>query len=102
MAKFLQVGSIRMSKANKLYINLNQTPDKTGNYVSDNLKELQRALNAFIADPQKGGVSLQIEKPQDKIKKLADLGYIEEDQVEKRLASIPDYIKYEIAFVKED
>ena len=100
--KYLQVGAIKVTKAkDKLYINLNQTTNKTGTYVSDNLVSLYEALGNFIENPDKNGLSLQIEKPQDKVNRLCELGYIEESDLEKRLDSIPDYIKYEISFVQE-
>lgn len=42
------------------------------------------------------GVTLQIEKPQDKIEKLNKLGHIKDEDVERRLESIPEWLKYEI------
>lgn len=100
--KYLQVGAIKENKAKtKLYINLNQSTNNEGKYVNDNLIELYEALGTFIENPDKNGVSLQIEKPKDKIRKLCALGYIDEADLEKRLNQIPDYIHYEISFVKE-
>ena len=96
MAQFLQVGTIRKSQAGKLYIKFHAVQEKDGKYSAKNLRNLADALEK--AD-EKDGIALQIEKPQDKIMRLAELGYIDEDKVEARLASIPDYIKYEITHV---
>ena len=93
-----QVGSIRKSEdkddgtPGKLYIKFHQIKDKKGNYTSKNLRELADALE----NSGQKGVSLQIEKPKDKILKLASLGYIDEDKVEERLESVPAWLKYEI------
>ena len=93
MAAWTQVGTIRKSDEGKLYIKFHANKEKGGNYSSRNLNELAKALEGA---GQKG-LSLQIEKPQDKIMRLAELGFIEEADVEKRLESIPDYIRYEIS-----
>lgn len=42
------------------------------------------------------GSIIQMEKPADKIRKLAELGHIKPDEVEARLAKVPDYIKFEL------
>lgn len=96
--KWHQVGTIRLSKPKddgtpgKLYIQFKGSTNKEGKVDTSGLNALAEALK----NPGQYGVSLQIEKPQDKVRKLAKLGYIEEDQLENRLNSIPDYIKYEI------
>lgn len=87
-----QVGTIR--KGDKgLYIKFHSNKTKDGKYSSANLKELAEA----VANAGEKGLSLQIEKPQDKIRRLAELGYIEDEDLESRLESIPEYIKYEIS-----
>ena len=101
--KFLDVGNIVTAKGSgKLYIKLNQVTNKEGKYVSDNLKELSKALINFIENPNKDGLPLQFDTPQSEIRRLTELGYIKEEDVEKRLDSIPSYIKYKIKYVKED
>ena len=92
-----QVGTIR--KGDKgLYIKFHANQEKGGGYSAKNLTELANALKGA---GQKG-LSLQIEKPQDKIMRLAELGYIDEDKIEARLEQIPDYIKYEISLPPQD
>ena len=98
-----QVGSIRLSEAKdgkpaKLYIKFHANKEKSGNYSSKNLKELSNA----IQNAGQNGISLQIEKPADKIKRLASLGYIDEDDLENRLESIPEWLKYEISLPPQD
>ena len=95
---WIQVGTIRKSEEGKLYIKLHANQEKGGGYSSKNLKELAKALTSA---GQKG-ISLQIEKPQDKIKRLAALGYIDDDALEGRLDSIPDWLKYEISLPPQD
>ena len=92
-----QVGSIRKSEKGKLYIKFHANKEGDS-YSSKNLKELASA----IENAGQKGLSLQIEKPQDKIMRLAELGYIEEDKVEARLEQIPDYIRYEISLPPQD
>jgi hypothetical protein len=92
MSKWTQVGSIRLSKDNKLYIKFHANKEKDDSYSSANLKELAKALESAGQD----GIALQIEKPADKINKLAGLGFIKEEDLEKRLAQIPEWLKYEI------
>ena len=104
MAAWQQVGSIRMSQdkddgtPGKLYIKLHANKGKDGKFSSQNLRELADALEKS----GEGGFSLQIEKTADKIRKLASLGYIEEDKLESRLDSIPDWLKYEITMPPQD
>lgn len=93
MAAWTQVGTIRKSDEGRLYIKFHANKEKGGNYSAKNLKELADA----IASSGQKGLSLQIEKPQDKIMRLAELGFIDEDKIESRLEQIPDYIKYEIS-----
>lgn len=94
-----QVGSIRMSKdkedgtPGKLYINLHGSKTKDGRVDNSGLDDLISALK----DPGHYGISLQIEKPEAKIRRLAELGYLEEDKIEQRLNNIPDWLKYEIS-----
>ena len=76
----------------KLYIKLHANKEKGGKFNAQNLRELADALE----NAGQNGVSLQIEKPADKVRKLASLGYIEEGDLEARLESIPDWLKYEI------
>lgn len=101
--EWTQVGTIRMSEAKddgtpgKLYIKLHPLKGKDGKYSASNLRKLANAL-----EEAENGVSLQIEKPQDKIRKLASLGYIDEDDLESRLDAVPDYIKYEITLPPQD
>lgn len=92
MAAWTQVGTIRMGDKG-LYIKFHSNKGKDGKYSSANLGELADAIQSA----GEKGLSLQIEKPQDKIRRLAELGYIEEDDLERRLESIPEYIKYEIS-----
>lgn len=40
----------------------------------------------------KQGMPVYKDTPQDKVKKLHELGYIEDDELEARLEKIPDYI----------
>lgn len=104
MGAWTQVGSIRMSEdkddgtPGKLYIKFHANKEKSGKYSSKNLRILADALE----NAGKNGISLQIEKPKDKIKKLAALGHIDEDDIEGRLDSIPDWLKYEITLPPQD
>lgn len=93
-----QVGTIR--KGDKgLYIKFHANKDqKSGKYSTKNLSELAEALESA---GQKG-LSLQIEKPEDKINRLCELGYIDEADLESRLEQVPDYIKYEISLPPQD
>ena len=66
------------------------------------LKPYFTAAKKSGVNPEKNGLSLQIEKPQDEVRRLAELGYIEEEDLEKRLGNIPDYIKYNIKLVTDN
>lgn len=92
-----QVGTIRMGDKG-LYIKFHANKEKDGNYSSANLSTLAEA----IQNAGDKGLSLQIETPQDKVTRLAALGFIDEDKVESRLESIPDFIRYEIALPPQD
>ena len=70
--KWKEIGSIRMSQKGKLYIKL------------DDVEGLEN------------GIALQINKPEDKIRRLHELGYIKDEDLEKRLEQIPEWLKYEI------
>lgn len=104
MSKWTQVGSIRLSESKddgtpgKLYIKLHPIKGKDGKFSAKNLRELADALE----NADQKGISLQIEKPEDKIRKLASLGYIEEGDLESRLDSIPEWLKYEIVLPPQD
>jgi hypothetical protein len=93
-----QVGTIRVSEKGKLYIKFHGNKDKSGNFSTSNLD----LLSSAIKDSGEKGISLQIEKPQDKIRRLASMGYIEESDIEARLDSIPNYIKYEITLPPQE
>ena len=71
--KWKQVGSIRMSQKGSLYIKIEDA--------------------STIAD----GDALQIEKPEDKLRRLHELGYITDEQLEDRISKLPDWLKYEIS-----
>ena len=99
-----QVGTIRLSeekrdedgdllKAGKLYIKFHANQEKDGSYSHANLKELSSAITSAGSY----GISLQIEKPVDKLKRLNELGFIKDADLEKRIEQVPDYIKYEIS-----
>lgn len=93
-----QVGTIRMSEKEKLYIKFHGQKNKAGKYTNDCLEELASRLE----DCGKDGLALQIEKPVDKLNRLCELGYIEEDDLEGRIEAVPDYIKYEISLPPEN
>ena len=95
MAKkaWLEVGSIRQAESGKLYIKFHGQNNKEGKFDSSCLKDLAEAISGAGKD----GIALQIEKPQDKIHRLNDLGFIDDDKVEGRLDSIPSWLKYSIS-----
>ena len=104
MAKFTQVGTIRLSQKNKLYINLNQGYDtKTKKKTTDNLVALHQALGAVIENPEENeyGLSLQIQKPEEKLAKFVESGKMTEEEMEAALEKVPDYIKYEITLIED-
>ena len=76
--KWRQVGSIRMSQKEKLYIKIDD------------------------ASQIKDGDALQIEKPEDKLRRLHELGYITDEQLEDRIAKLPEWLKYEISQAPKD
>lgn len=100
MAKkeWTQVGTIRQAESGKLYIKFHGQNDKNGNFSTKCLSVLAEALEKA----GKKGLALQIEKPQDKIYRLNELGYIDDDQVEARIDAIPDYIRYEVTLAPQD
>lgn len=73
-----QVGSVRMSQKGKLYIKLDD-------------------VSTF-----EDGMALQIEKPEDKLRRLHELGHLTDEQLEERLAKVPDFIRYEISQPPKD
>ena len=99
-----QVGTIRKSEdkddgtPGKLYIKFHANKGKDGKYSSKNLRELASA----IENAGQNGISLQIEKPVDKLNRLCELGYIDEGDLETRIEQVPDYIKYEITMPPQD
>jgi len=101
---FINVGAIKLSKggegkAQKLYINFQEKRNKEGSVSFENLMALRDAIDEHIRNPGEFGVSLQIEKPEVGLRRLADLGYIEPEKLEARIAAIPNFIKYEISLV---
>jgi hypothetical protein len=108
--KYSKVGAIKLSKGgegkvSKLYINLNADKDKEGKVNIASIKALHAALGSLIDNPNDGdnqyGVSLMIEKPQDSLRRLNELGYIDDDKLEARIEGVPDWLKYEITLVHE-
>ena len=97
MAKWNEVGSINKSKAGKLYIALKPQKAKDGSFDYSGIRALGEALLA--AGEQ--GIALQLEKPEDEILRLAELGYIKEDDVESRIEAIPEWIRQKIKFVAD-
>lgn len=72
-----EIGSIRMGqpkngKPGKLYIKIED------------------------ASELKDGVALQIEKPQEKLHRLHELGHLTDEQLADRLERTPDWLKYTI------
>ena len=56
----------------------------------------------IIADVTlKEGTTVYKDTPQDKVRKLVELGYIDEATAEERIAKIPDYI-LQVLTVKND
>ena len=90
--KWLKVGSIRKSEAGKLYIKFHGQSNKDGGLSMACLKGLADRLNSAGKD----GIALQIEKPADSLRRLCELGHIEEDALEGRIEAIPEWLKYEI------
>ena len=94
-----QVGTIRLSDdkedgtPGKLYIKFHSNKEKEGGYNHSNLKELANA----ILESGSYGITLQIEKPVDKLNRLNELGFIKDADHERRIEQVPDYIKYEIS-----
>jgi len=50
----------------------------------------------------KEGMNVQIEKPQDTINRLHELGFIKDEDLEKRLESIPEWKKYIVKLPPQD
>jgi len=103
---FLDVGAILLSsgkngKPKRLFISLDKQRQKDGTYSTKNLVVLRDALTEYIENPSEYGVSLMIEKPETEIRRLADLGYIEEEDVEKRIEQLPESLKYKIKYVQD-
>lgn len=99
MAKkeYIEVGSIRKGDYG-LYIKLhpcrNKSPSGEWKESDIGLKRLAEALNG-----SDNGLNLSIEKPADEIKRMAELGFIDDAEVEKRMANIPEWKKYIIKLV---
>ena len=70
--KWSDIGSIREGNSGKLYIKL------------DKVDELY------------DGVALQIEKPEEEINRLYELGFVNDEQKEERLSKLPSWLKYKI------
>lgn len=87
-----QVGTIRKSKKGSLYMKLDNK--------IENLSKLKNAIESEIQSIVNGeeskGISLQIQKPSDKLDRLLDLGYIDQTEYDRRLGSIPEYIRQEV------
>lgn len=95
--KWFEIGSIR--KGDKgLYIKIHADKDRNGKFDFTALKELARA----IENAGEKGITLQIEKPENEIRRLAELGFIDEDKVESRIESIPAWKKYIIKLPPQD
>lgn len=71
-AKWQNIGTLRKNEAGKLYIKFDQDVTIT-----------------------KGSV-LQLQKPDEAIKRLAELGFLDEAKAKARLEAIPEYIKYNV------
>lgn len=70
--KWQNVGTLRKNKDGKLYLKFDQ--------------EVTLA---------KGAV-LQLQKPDEAVKRLMELGYLDEEKGATRLAAIPEYVKYNV------
>lgn len=100
-SKWYQVGAIKVSKAGKKYITLNAEYSKEGPKV-DGLKNLVKSLTALIENPDpKATVNFQLEKPEEKLDRMLNGGYITQDQYEFRKSKIPEYVLYELSFPVE-
>lgn len=99
MAKkeYIEVGSIREGDYG-LYIKLHKCRNKgnDGQYREDDsgLKRLAEALNG-----SDNGLNLSIEKPIDELRRQHDLGWFDEDELNKRIESVPAWKKYTIKLV---
>ena len=103
MAKFLPVGTIRKAKeSGREYLCINQVTNASGEYHADNLKALNKALVAFVKDPTKEGIRLQLQSPAEKFDNLVKYNQITEDEAEARKAKVPTYIVKEVNLVLED
>lgn len=76
--KWKQVGSIRQNDKGRKYIKL------------DDVSGL------------KDGVALQMEKPEDKLQRLHELGHLTEEQLEYRLSKVPEWLLYELVLPPQD
>jgi len=104
---FIDVGAIKLSKGGegktqKLYINFQEKRSKEGSPSFENLVALRDAIDSYIKSPTEYGLSLQIEKPEVGLRRLAELGYIEEDALQKRIEAIPSFVKYHVKLITDD
>ncbi|MDX1373730.1 MAG: hypothetical protein R3321_14750 [Nitrososphaeraceae archaeon] len=88
--KWLECGTIRTGDRG-LYIKLHGKKMSDG---SVDVSGLERLMDSINDNKNEKGLSLMIEKPEDQILRLAELGYIEEKDIEDRLSSIPAWKKY--------
>lgn len=70
--KWLTVGTIRKNDGGKLYIKVDQA----------------------VTLP--AGTVLMLQKPEEAIKRLQSMGFLDEEKAAARLATIPEYIKYNV------
>lgn len=90
--KYLQIGTVRKSDDGRQYLKFHQVKDRNGNYTSEHLEKFIDVLN----DSGSKGVSVNIERIDAKLRKLNELGYIDDDQLVSRLEAVPDYMVAEL------
>lgn len=100
MAKeYIEVGSIRKGEYG-LYLKFHPCRNKGSDGVwredTNGMKKLAEALNNSTS-----GLSLSIEKPDIEPTRLCELGYIDEDEKEKRIDAIPEWKKYTVKLVQK-
>lgn len=101
MAKkeYTEVGTIRLGEYG-LYIKLHKckSKDSSGNWT-ENASGLKKLAEAILSGTETG-LNLSIDKPEDEIRRFLDLGHIDDAEAEKRIANIPEWLKYKIKLVQ--
>jgi len=96
--KWTQVGSVRKGQSGNLYIKI----DPNLAQLTELKDAVDNQINILKDGGETKGINLQLEKPQVKLHRLLELGFIDDAEFQKRLERVPEYIRQEVTLPPQD